>query len=126
MAGCLSSRNGCGSGGISSTTNLTASPGVDRYPIYAPDGRRIAFVTDRDGNEEIYVMGSDGASPVNLTRHPARDYNPSWSPDGRWVLFVSDRDGVGDLYIIPASGGDAELVLDAEDPINYPFWAPVD
>ena len=50
---------------------------------WSPDGRRIAFVSKRDGNDEVYVINVDGTGLRNLTRHPARDGQPKWSSDGR-------------------------------------------
>ena len=60
--------------------NLTNHPTVDRSPDWSPDGRQIAFTSDRDGNFEIYVMNADGPNPINLTNHPAWDSQPSWEP----------------------------------------------
>ena len=77
---------------------LTRSPGLDVRPTWSPDGTRIAFTSNRDGNYEIYVMNSDGSNPRNATSHPARDDHAAWHPDGR-LLFVSDRDGGSDLYL---------------------------
>ena len=54
---------------------------------------QIAFVSDRDRNDEIYVMDDDGKNQRNLTNHPSDDYAPSWSPDGTRIVFMSDRDG---------------------------------
>lgn len=81
---------------------LTRSPGLDDYPAASPDNRRVAFVSRRDGQPEIYLMDLDHpeAPPTNLTRHPARDTFPSWSPDGKALLFVSDRDSAGDLFLL--------------------------
>ena len=74
---------------------LTNHPAGDGHPSWSPDGRHIAFASDRDGNVEIYVMGSDGSNPRRLTNHSAGDGHPSWSPDGRHIAFASDRDGNG-------------------------------
>ena len=49
-------------------------------PSWSPDGRQIAFATNRDGNYEIYVMDADGTHLVRLTNHPARDDSPAWRP----------------------------------------------
>lgn len=67
--------------------NLTNSPNAkDSHPTWSPDDSQIAFVSDRDGNDEIYVMDvilepfANSANPVNLTNHPAKDFEPAWSP----------------------------------------------
>ena len=66
----------------------------------------MAFVSDRDGNAEIYVMNADGSAQRRLTRNPASDGPPAWSPDGRKIAFVS---GAGPLdssaiYVMNADG----------------------
>ena len=66
-----------------------------RDPSWSPDGRHIAFDSNRGDKAEIYVMGSDGSNPRRLTDHPAWAALPSWSPDGRHIAFVSER-GVSD------------------------------
>ena len=54
---------------------------------------QIAFISDRDGNYEIYVMDNDGNNQRRLTNNPNFDISPSWSPDGKRIVFMSDRDG---------------------------------
>jgi Tol biopolymer transport system component len=53
---------------------------LDRLPVWSPDGRMVAFVSRRDGNEEIYVMNADGSGQRRLTRTPWNDKSPAWSP----------------------------------------------
>jgi TolB protein len=77
---------------------LTNSRGLDDYPAYSPDGSRLAFVSNRDGQFEIYIANADGSAPFNLSRQPGRDTYPTWTPDGRGVTFVSDRNGGLDLF----------------------------
>jgi Tol biopolymer transport system component len=52
-------------------------------PVFSPDGRRIAFTSNRDGNCEIYVMDADGGNPQRVTRHPERSDFSCWHPDGK-------------------------------------------
>ena len=81
---------------------LTENRHDDWTPSWSPDGKRIVFVSNRDGHvdvirglptDEIYVTDADGGNQQNLTNDPNDDRNPSWSPDGKRIAFVSDRDG---------------------------------
>ena len=88
---------GCQHGGINALANaeicimdadgnnlrrLTNHPAGEHSPTGSPDGRKIAFMSNRDGNWEIYIMDANGKNPRNLTNHPTRDSFPAWSPDG--------------------------------------------
>jgi hypothetical protein len=72
--------------------------GDNEYPTASPDGSQIAFVSNRNGNSEIYLMNVDGTNHINLTANGANDYRPAWSPDGSRLLFESDRSGQNMLY----------------------------
>ncbi len=61
-------------------TRLTNNSATDYGPAWSPDGARIAFVSDRDGNYEIYVMNADGTNQTRLTNNPASDSGPAWRP----------------------------------------------
>ncbi|MCE2397361.1 PD40 domain-containing protein [Candidatus Poribacteria bacterium] len=85
--------------------NLTNNPNDDRQPSWSPDGKRIAFMSDRKGdfeNFEIYVVDADGDNQQKLTNHRDDDYSPSWSPDGERIAFVSNRVGDFDIYVMDA------------------------
>ena len=86
-------------------TNLSGNPAVDTQPSWSLDGSRIAFVSDRDGNREVYMMNADGTEQTNLTQNAASDESsPSWSPDGNRIAFESDRDGNREVYVMNADG----------------------
>lgn len=70
---------------------LTGDAGHDRWPAWSPDGRHIAFASDRNGSLDIYVMKADGSDVRRLTDDPLEEFDPSWSPDGRQIVFTSSR-----------------------------------
>ena len=70
----------------------------------SPDGTKIAFTSNRDGNPEIYIMNVDGSGLRRLTNHPAIDTTPTWSPTGTQIAFTSDRGGTPSIYIVGVDG----------------------
>ena len=96
-----------------------------RQPSWSPDGAWIAFSSQRDGNDEIYIMALDGRHPVNLTKHSARDGAPSWSPDGRRIAFVSDRNGNSNIFAMDANGDNVkQLTFDGSVDAGNLSWSP--
>lgn len=107
---------------------VTVNRIVDVQPTWSPDGKKIAFVSNRNkGYLQIWVMDADGVNPVRIT-HGSRDVNPDWSPDGKQiaydavlhpkdvdrsphVIFVTDADGTNEKQLIDESG-------------VYPSWSP--
>jgi WD40-like Beta Propeller Repeat len=61
---------------------VTDDPALDVLPSWSPDGTALALVSERDGNQEIYVVGADGTGVTGLTDAPAEDGDPVWSPTG--------------------------------------------
>jgi Tol biopolymer transport system component len=84
----------------------------------------IAFTTDRDGNNEIYVMDAAGGKPVNLTRNPASDTFEDWSPDGKKLVFESDRDGQPEVYVMTANGTHQRNLTRNGNADGVPSWSP--
>ncbi len=74
-------------------------------PSWSPDGKQIAFSSNRDGDSEIFVMNADGTEVRQLTNNDDRDVHPAWSPDGKHIAFVSDRDD-SEIFVMNADGTD--------------------
>ncbi len=84
----------------------------------------MAFVSDRDGNVEIYVMNADGSNPRNLTNNATGDGEPAWSPNGTRIAFHSYRDGNPEVYVMDADGSNPRrLTYNAADDYG-PAWSP--
>jgi len=108
----------------SEQTNLTKNSSGESSPSWSPsticksgtlskEGKclepftatnKISFVSERDGNYEIYIMNADGSGLVNLTKNPTVDHHPNWSHDGSKIAFQSDRDGNHEVYTMNADG----------------------
>ena len=67
-------------------------------------GKRIAFVSDRDGDYEIFVMDADGSHVQQLTDNNKNDWDPVWSPDGKRIAFDSNRYGDYEIFVMDADG----------------------
>jgi eukaryotic-like serine/threonine-protein kinase len=86
--------------------SFIASTRADTNPQYSPDGKRIAFASDRSGTFEIWVCNADASVPRQLTRLGANESgSPRWFPDSRHVVFDSDKEGNFDIYLMDADGG---------------------
>jgi len=86
---------------------------------------KIAFTSDRDGNNEVYVMNADGTNPINFTNHPANDLGPFWSPDGTKIAFVSKRDGNREVYVMNADGSNPMNLTNNSASDELPSWSPM-
>ncbi len=86
---------------------LTVHRARDVYPRFSPDGKWIAFSSDRNGNLDIFMIPAEGGAAKQLTFHSADDTVQGWSPDSRTVLFASNRgeDFLGKLYTVSVDGG---------------------
>ncbi len=112
-AGCVN--NECGIrfmyGDGSGLKALTSDP-KDTAPGAAPDGNIIAFMSDREGDWEIYTVGVDGEGPTRLTDDAATDGLPTWSPDGQAIAFVSNRGGEWAIWAMRSDGSEQRKLFD--------------
>jgi eukaryotic-like serine/threonine-protein kinase len=125
---------------LTSVARLTHDPEFSESPTWSPDGKMLAFSSNRSGNYEIYVRRLEGGQEVNVSNDPGQDFQPDFSPDGNWIAFVSTRSSRtgmvriagatfrtetntvgGDVWVVPALGGQARLL--ARDG-NVPAWHP--
>ncbi|NKB72435.1 MAG: hypothetical protein GKR89_35610 [Candidatus Latescibacteria bacterium] len=114
--------------------NLTNNPAEDFRPAFSPDGRRIAFVSDRDGTQRngqtgsgIYAVDIDGTNLVNLTGHLdglSRYAHPTWSPDGRRIAFSAWTALNTDIYAVDIASGNLTRLTDDPALDDYPSWSP--
>ncbi len=96
----------------------------DDWPVYSPDGKKIAFQTDRDGSPQIYVMDAGGGPPQRLSKNNFHEMHPAWSPDGKQIMFISDRNGNQEIYKMNTDGsGQIRLTTSPYKEFN-PEWSP--
>jgi len=105
----------------------------DKTNVYGPIAKtslvraeRVAFASEKPGNDDIYVINADGAGLVRLTNHPSGDTDPAWSPDATRIVFVSERDdGLEQLFIMDANGKNVHRVMsDTVMHARAPNWSP--
>ena len=105
--------------------NLARLTGFQDYDArWSPDNGKIVFTSERDGNQEIYVMEADGSGQRRLTANDSPDYGASWSPDGSKLAFISERDGNPEIYVMEADGSRVSRHTSNQVVDESPVWSP--
>jgi DNA-binding winged helix-turn-helix (wHTH) protein len=105
-----------------SFTRLTFDEGLQSGSTWSPDGRFIAYSSDRGGKFDIWVQQVSGGDPIQITKRPGQNIQPAWSPDGKFIAYRSEQ-GDGGIYMIPALGG-AGLERKIAPFGYFPQWSP--
>lgn len=115
----------------SNVTRLANAAGSNIFPVFSPDGRKIAFASDRDGgSHQIYVMDADGSNMTRLTSPPGGSITPAFSPDGSQIVFASNRDAPSDranglqIYVMAADGTDVTRLTSPPGRSTHPVFSP--
>ncbi len=110
-------------GGINTSTPQSIIVNAAKVvPVPPPINRPLLFVSNRSGNDEIYLLDTDG-TVTNLSNNGANDNSPSWSPDGNRIAFVSNRDGNDEIYVMNADGSNVVRLTDNPATESSPVWA---
>ena len=93
---------------------ITSTAAVEEDPHFSPDGKTIAFTSNRSGIDAVYTVSAEGGVPTRLTWFPSSSFARGWSPDGKKILYASYREtaptGYCRLWTVPASGGPSTLL----------------
>jgi Tol biopolymer transport system component len=105
-------------------TQLTYNTAEDTRPSWSPDGTKIAFTSNRSGNNEIYVMNADGTNQTRVTKNSADDSRPTWSPTGTKIAFATNRNGNAEIYVMNANGSGQTNCSKNPYSDTRPAWSP--
>jgi Tol biopolymer transport system component len=104
---------------------LTNNSSADIDPAWSPNGKKIVFISDRDGDMEVFIMNADGMNLTQLTINDALDHVPAWSNDGSKIVYASDNGGVFDIYVMNADGSSQVNITNTTDINEFtPAWSP--
>ena len=92
--------------------------------VCAAPPAQIAFVSERDGSWNIYVMDANGRNQQKLTNTRRGNWHPSWSPDGKRIVFSSEMDGSWNIYVMDTDGRNQQKLTNTRRGNWHPSWSP--
>ena len=107
---------------VDAAEEVTQSFSVDL--TLAPDGKRMAYVANLNGRDQLFVVTLGKNDPARLLAHAANDDAPAWSPDGKRIAFFSDVTGSLEIFVINQDGSNLQQVTHDGKASIYPSWAP--
>ena len=105
------------------TSLLSATSREERAPDISPDGRRIAFESERSGGHEVWLSNLDGSDAVQLSHFRSLTGTPRWSPDGKWIVFDSRETGKASLYLVDPETGVPRRIDVGDLLAEVPSWS---
>ncbi|MBW2268419.1 MAG: PD40 domain-containing protein [Deltaproteobacteria bacterium] len=105
-------------------TALSRHRAIEVAPAWSPDGRQVAFASDRTGAPQIYLMSADGSNQRRLTFQGSYNSHPAWSPDGRWIAYESRIGGQFDIWLTDPEGSVSLPLVQHPRSDETPSWAP--
>jgi len=104
--------------------SVVSTLGGGSQVCWSPDGKEIAFASNKGGSENIWTISATGGLPRQITRHASLDMTPNWSPDGKEIAFTSMRSGNLDLWVVAATGGQPRQITSHPGEDWWSFWSP--
>lgn len=96
----------------------------EESPAWSPDGKRIAFTSTREGNQEIYLIDADGQNLKRITQDPGLDAHPTWTPNGKQLLFATSRWGDLEIASVDPQGAQIQRLTHQKGVDDYPVCSP--
>jgi len=112
---------------LSASARIAAQEPVlsdELHPSWSPDGAKLVFQSNRDGNVDLYVFDRASGESRRLTDWTSDEESPVWSPDGRWIAFHSNREGNFDLYRIHPDGSELRRLTRGDNDETDAAWSP--
>jgi len=111
----------------SNLKRLTSSSADDFDPVFSPDGKKIAYVSEENGSEDIWIMNADGTNKMYLTSDKGKERDPAWSPDGKMIAYAHlpfEKGGNFDIWVINVDGTGARRLTTSSANEAAPSWHP--